>query len=97
MTIEDEERSISDTAVHMPQQERRADGLTIRFSEDGAGGDEMILLLSPGPESLFASNTIWPRLADAAQLVAIDLPGLGQSERLTGGWIDGHSIARSGA
>jgi pimeloyl-ACP methyl ester carboxylesterase len=96
VTIEDEERSISDTAVHMTPQERRPDGLTIRFSENGAGGDETILLLSLWPESLFAWNTIWPRLTDAAQLVAIDLPGLGQSERLTGAWIDAHSIARSG-
>jgi pimeloyl-ACP methyl ester carboxylesterase len=79
----------------MPPQERRADGLTIRFSEHGAGGDETILLLSPWPESLSAWNTIWPRLADAGHLVAIDLPGFGQSERLTGGWIDAHSIARS--
>lgn len=81
VTIEDEERSISDTAVHMTPQERRADGLTIRFAENGAGGVETILLLSPWPESLFAWNTIWPRHADAAQLVAIDLPGFGQSER----------------
>ena len=64
--------------------------------ENGAGEDETILLLSPWPESLFAWNTLWPRLADAAQLVAIDLPGFGQSGRLTGGWIDAHSIARSG-
>ena len=96
VTIEDEERSISDTAVHLTPQERRADGLTIRSSENGAGGDETILLLSPWPESLFAWNTIWPRLADTAQLVAIDLPGFGQSERLTSAWIDAHSIARSG-
>lgn len=81
VTIEDEERSISDTAVHMTPQERRADGLTIRFAENCAGGDETILLLSPWPESLSAWNTIWPSLADAAQLVAIDLPGFGQSER----------------
>jgi pimeloyl-ACP methyl ester carboxylesterase len=80
----------------MPPPERRADGLTIRFSENGAGGDETSLLLSPSPGSLFAWNTIWPRLADADQLVAIDLPGFGQPERLTGGWIDAHSIARSG-
>ena len=39
MTIEDEERSISYTAVHMTPKERRTDGLTIRFAENGAGGD----------------------------------------------------------
>jgi hypothetical protein len=47
VTIEDEEQSISHIGVHMPQ-DRRADGLTIRFAENGAGGDETILLLRPG-------------------------------------------------
>jgi hypothetical protein len=47
VTIEDEERSISDRSVHMTPQERRADGLTIRFAENGAGAEETILLLSP--------------------------------------------------
>jgi pimeloyl-ACP methyl ester carboxylesterase len=96
VTIEDEERSISDTAVHMTTQERRADDLTIRLSENGAGGDKTIPLLSTWRESLFAWNTTWPRFADASQLVAIDLPGFGQSERLTSAWIDLHSIARWG-
>jgi hypothetical protein len=48
VTIEDEERSISDTSVHITPQDRRAHGLTIRFAENEAGGDETILLLRPG-------------------------------------------------
>jgi hypothetical protein len=32
------------------------------------------------PESLYASEPIWSRLADQAHLVAIDLPGFGRSE-----------------
>ena len=43
-------------------------------------GDETVLLLNPWPESLFAWETIWTRLAETARLVAIDLPGFGQSE-----------------
>lgn len=31
----------------MTPKERRADGLTIRFAQNGAGGDETILLLGP--------------------------------------------------
>ena len=38
-------------------------------------------MLSPWPESLFAFQAIWARLALQAHLVAIDLPGFGRSER----------------
>jgi pimeloyl-ACP methyl ester carboxylesterase len=40
-----------------------------------------VLLTSPWPESIFAYRAIWPRLADGAALIAIDLPGFGQSQR----------------
>jgi pimeloyl-ACP methyl ester carboxylesterase len=39
------------------------------------------LLLNPWPESVFAFEQSWPRLAEAAHLVAVDLPGFGGSER----------------
>jgi pimeloyl-ACP methyl ester carboxylesterase len=38
-------------------------------------------LLSPWPESLFAYEPTWSRLAEHTHLVAIDLPGFGHSER----------------
>jgi pimeloyl-ACP methyl ester carboxylesterase len=60
---------------------READGLAIRCAEAKGVGDQTVLLLSPWPESLFAWNTIWSRLAESARLIAIDLPGFGQSER----------------
>ncbi|HEX4115698.1 MAG TPA: alpha/beta hydrolase [Solirubrobacteraceae bacterium] len=72
---------MSDSAVHMSPRQRQADGLAIRYAETEGGSDETVLLLNPWPESLFAWNTIWPRLAENARLVAIDLPGFGQSER----------------
>jgi hypothetical protein len=47
----------------MTPRERRADGLRIRYAEAEGVGEETVLLLNPWPESLFAWNTIWPRLA----------------------------------
>ena len=65
----------------MNTRQRMADGLTIRYAEAGGVGDETVLLLNPWPESLFAWDTIWTRLAETGRLVAIDLPGFGRSER----------------
>ncbi|HEY1517233.1 MAG TPA: alpha/beta hydrolase [Solirubrobacteraceae bacterium] len=67
----------------MNTRERAADGLVIRYAETDGAADETVLLLNPWPESLFAWDTIWTRLAETARLVAIDLPGFGQSERRT--------------
>ena len=61
-------------------QFRTIDGLSIRFAESEAR-DDHALLLSPWPESLFAFEPMWSRLAEHAHLVAIDLPGFGHSER----------------
>src|SRR3954470_3001783 len=65
----------------MTTRRRTADGLEIRYAEAGEDADETVLLLNPWPESLFAWDTIWSRLAQTARLVAVDLPGFGQSER----------------
>lgn len=64
-----------DTAI------READGLKIRFAEAGQGGTETVVLTSPWPESLLAFRKVWDRLAEQFHVVAIDLPGFGQSER----------------
>ena len=61
-------------------QFRTIDGLAIRFAESETGGDPA-LLLSPWPESIYAFEPTWSRLAEHAHLVAIDLPGFGRSER----------------
>jgi pimeloyl-ACP methyl ester carboxylesterase len=61
-------------------QFRTIDGLSIRFAES-EDRDEHALLLSPWPESLFAFDPTWARLAEHAHLVAIDLPGFGHSQR----------------
>jgi pimeloyl-ACP methyl ester carboxylesterase len=59
---------------------RTIDGLSIRFAQSD-DRDDHALLLSPWPESLFAFEPTWARLAEHAHLVAIDLPGFGQSQR----------------
>ncbi len=61
---------------------RTIDGLSIRFAEsEDQGLGTHALLLSPWPESLFAFEATWSRLAAHAHLVAVDLPGFGHSER----------------
>jgi pimeloyl-ACP methyl ester carboxylesterase len=59
---------------------RVIDGLTVRFAQS-EDRDDHALLLSPWPESLLAFEPIWTRLAAHTQLVAVDLPGFGHSER----------------
>jgi pimeloyl-ACP methyl ester carboxylesterase len=61
-------------------QFRTIDGLSIRYAESEQR-DEQALLLSPWPESLYAFEPTWLRLAEHTQLVAVDLPGFGHSQR----------------
>jgi pimeloyl-ACP methyl ester carboxylesterase len=60
-------------------QFRTIDDLQIRFAESEPR-DDHALLLSPWPESLFAFEPIWDRLANHTHLIAVDLPGFGHSE-----------------
>jgi pimeloyl-ACP methyl ester carboxylesterase len=55
------------------------DGLKIRYLKGPERAGVPLLLTSPWPESLFAFHRIWDRLAAEASLVAVDLPGFGQS------------------
>jgi pimeloyl-ACP methyl ester carboxylesterase len=61
-------------------QVRSVDGLQIRYAETASSGGPTLLLLNPWPESLYAWEALWPRLSTRARLVAVDLPGFGQSE-----------------
>ena len=54
---------------------RSIDGLSIRFVESEPGHSDA-LLLSPWPESVFAYEAIWSRLADT------DTPGGGRPSRI---------------
>ena len=68
----------SDTPIET--EFRTIDGLAIRFAES-EDRDDHALLLSPWPESVFAFEPTWSRLAEHTHLVAIDLPGFGHSQR----------------
>jgi pimeloyl-ACP methyl ester carboxylesterase len=59
---------------------RTIEGLAIRYAESEVR-EPPALLLSPWPESLFAFEPTWLRLAERAHLVAVDLPGFGHSQR----------------
>ena len=60
-------------------QFRTIDGVSVRFAESESR-DDHALLLSPWPESLFAFEQMWARLAEHTHLVAVDLPGFGHSD-----------------
>lgn len=60
---------------------RTADRVRIRYAEAGRGLGETVVLTSPWPESLFAFRKVWGRLAERFHMIAIDLPGFGQSDR----------------
>jgi len=74
-------RSLSEIAAEPTF--RRVDGVSIRFVESDPR-DADALLFSPWPESVFAYEQVWSRLADTTHLVAVDLPGFGRSERKDG-------------
>jgi pimeloyl-ACP methyl ester carboxylesterase len=59
---------------------RSIDGVSIRFVESDRRAADA-LLFSPWPESVFAYEPVWSRLAETTHLVAVDLPGFGRSER----------------
>ena len=60
---------------------RTVNGITIRYAESDGHQDSFILLTCPWPESLYAFLPIWQPLSEHSHLLAIDLPGFGQSER----------------
>lgn len=60
---------------------RTVDGLRVRYAESDGPASQQLVLTSPWPESLRAFDRMWPRLSEIARLLAIDLPGFGQSER----------------
>jgi pimeloyl-ACP methyl ester carboxylesterase len=68
------------TALAAEPTFRTIDGLSIRFVESDYR-DVHALLFSPWPESVFAYEPMWSRLAATTHLVAVDLPGFGRSER----------------
>jgi pimeloyl-ACP methyl ester carboxylesterase len=58
---------------------RTIDGLKVRYARNG-GGDDKLVLFSPWPESILAFAPVWGGLTKQFDVLAIDLPGFGQSE-----------------
>jgi pimeloyl-ACP methyl ester carboxylesterase len=58
---------------------RVIEGLRIRYATNGRGS-EKVVLFSPWPESIFAFAPVWDELTAHFEVLAIDLPGFGQSE-----------------
>lgn len=56
------------------------DGLKIRIARNSRNDAPSVLLLSPLPESIYAFTPVWEALSAKFQLIAVDLPGFGQSE-----------------
>jgi pimeloyl-ACP methyl ester carboxylesterase len=59
---------------------RTLDGLSIRYATSPRPEAPVLLMLSPWPESIYAYQPTWDTLAAQFSLVAVDLPGFGQSE-----------------
>jgi pimeloyl-ACP methyl ester carboxylesterase len=57
------------------------DGVRVRYADSGGSQEQVVLLTSPWPESLYAFTPMWATLAEHARLFAVDLPGFGASER----------------
>ncbi|HMI58232.1 MAG TPA: alpha/beta hydrolase [Gemmatimonadaceae bacterium] len=58
----------------------KVDGLEIRYATSPKIGTPTVLMTGPWPESIFSYLPIWETLALEFSLIAIDLPGFGQSE-----------------
>lgn len=57
------------------------DGVDVRVAKSNGERDETLILTCPWPETLYAFESTWSVLSEQANLVAIDLPGFGASER----------------
>jgi len=59
---------------------RVCDGVRVRLADKRADSDITALLLAPWPETLWAFRRIWGRVSAVGRVVAIDMPGFGQSD-----------------
>ncbi|MGB7101387.1 MAG: alpha/beta hydrolase, partial [Xanthobacteraceae bacterium] len=61
-------------------QFKTIDGLKIRYVTDEATKGDLIVLLCPWPESIYAFLPTWQTFTALGPVVAVDLPGFGRSE-----------------
>ncbi len=62
------------------------DGVRLHYVVGGRPDGEVVVLLAGFPQSWYAWRRVMPRLAAAYRVVAIDLPGQGDSDRPAGGY-----------
>jgi microsomal epoxide hydrolase len=62
------------------------DGIRLHYVRGGQPGGDTIVLLAGFPQSWYAWRKVMPRLAATCDVVAIDLPGQGDSDRPDGGY-----------
>ena len=62
---------------------RTLDGVKVRCADTGGSHEQVLVLTSPWPESIYAFAPMWETLSERARLVAVDLPGFGASESRT--------------
>jgi len=72
--------TMNDSSALIAPEFMTIDGLRIRYVKSGKKEGTAVLLLSPWPESIYAFLPIWGELAESFSLIAMDLPGFGQSE-----------------
>ena len=65
------------------------DGVRLHYVEGGQATGDPIVLLAGFPESWFAWRRVMPLLATTRRVIAIDLPGQGDSDRPTEGYDTG--------
>ena len=66
---EEEEQALSVKSEVTPQvQFREVGGVRIRYVDSGDAHEQVILLSSPWPESIYAFRPIWATLAEHARL-----------------------------
>ena len=56
------------------------DGVSVRYVKAGKENGVPLLLTAPWPESIFAFNLVWSDLCKLGPVIAVDLPGFGQSQ-----------------
>jgi pimeloyl-ACP methyl ester carboxylesterase len=60
---------------------RVCDGVRVRYTDNKADSDTVVLMLAPWPESLWAFRRIWDRVTALGRVVALDMPGFGHSDQ----------------
>ena len=72
--------SVTDNPTAIQPEFLSLDGLSIRYAASYRPDAPTLLMLSPWPESIYAYLPTWEILAARFSLVAVDLPGFGQSQ-----------------